>query len=610
MAYEIELEDGTVLEVEDGVPPEQAEKDYLRQVRVSALKTQNPAEYDPTSEAFKAKYGAAGKRQTEIVDMSPERQQYLLSIGIRPSQLPHVKKKKIDIQDKPQLAATGSGMLRSWKGLTNLVLPDSLTPEWASDENIREQDERDKDLPFLGKMAGSVAATAPLSAGLGSAQRGLTALSTASKAPAVLTRALGSAPARAVLEGGTQGAIFADPDEQGEGALMGAALGYGLNRLGAAGGRVMRGTVKQSQAAKDLAQLAGQHGDDIFLPIAQAADEGDITSRLAKSFYKEALPIVPGTSGKLEGQATAAQNKLREIALKEALPPGGALTPNAGEKVDDAVAALRGQFDKAYDDTVKSYAFNIPSDLRQQITTAVKASGGPKTTVNQITTNRVADDVEKLIKQFADGKKTIDGTNLLNVKREIGELIGMAKKHEIPALRSAEKVIDDIIVNDLKQGGSKQNLADLKKYLELTPAYRSFQPVAAAAKGAADKEGRFLFRTLARAAKNSPEQRVLGQLGRATVDKPVTRGGVVGKILAGLGTGGLGYGAFMAPHLAAATVVGGNALATKGAQKFLLGSTKVQRKIAEFLRNHPDAVRRLGSAGRASVVTQTGGSDE
>jgi hypothetical protein len=606
---EIELPDGTVLEAPDDADIKKVVQGYRQSQTTARMAAKDPAEYDVNSNQYKARYGAQDSMQVKTPDMDPGQQQAMLDMGLSPSQFAQRfgKQKEAPTVDPNQKAALGSGMLRGWKGLTNLVLPDSLTPEWASDKNIQEMDQRDEELPMAGKLAGNLAATAPLSGALGAAQRGATALSTASKAPALLTRALGSGATRAALEGGTQGAIYADPEHQGEGALVGAALGTGLHGLGKVGGRVLRGAVEKSESAKALEQLAAQHGDEIFLPLAQAASDDGLISPLAKGFYKDALPIVPTVKGQLEKQSTKAADKLREISVKEALPSGSPLPPNSGSKVGAAVKTLEKEFDDAYDQTVKSYSFNVPKDLDAKIGAAIKAGTDPKTVVNKTTASKVIAEVKALFAQFSDGKPHIDGQNLLNVKRMISKLIGEAENHEKGAFRSADKMIDDLIETEMKQGGKAQNLADLKRYKDLTPAYRAFSPLATVAEGAADKEGRFLFRSLAKEAEHSPEQRLIGQIGADTVDKPATGSSLVGKILGGAATGGAGIGAFMAPAATAAVVGGGRLLGSKGVQKALMGDTKLQKMLVELLRKYPNAARRMGSLGRqASVQSAVG----
>lgn len=589
---EIVLKDGTVLQAADDADPAAV----TRAFHIQQLKAAKPEEYDPESEAYQQK-NAPVKYIDAPIHMRGAGTGAAEGGGVRSQRM-------VDPTIENERAAVGSGMLRGWKGLTNLALPDSLTPEWASDENIQEMDKRDSHLPLSGKLIGNAASTAPLSGGISSA---LGAGSRAAGAGSALGRTLASPWARTAVEGGTQGAIFADPDEQGEGAAGGAVLGTVLRGLGKGGGRILRGLVEKSEAAKGLEQLAAQHGEEIFTPLSQAASDEGLISPLAKGFYKEALPIVPSVKGQIEKQSAQAADKLRGIAARESAPTGTPVPGDAGKRPLETARYLKDQFDEAYDQTVKSYAFNVPKNIEADVAAKIKALADPKTTVNKTTVDKIGAEVAALIKQLSSGKSSIDGQNLLSVKRELSDLAKQARGFEKPHYLAADKWIDEIIETELKQGGSKQNLADLARYQELTPAYRAYIPFGKSAEANADKEGRFLFRTLANKAKNSPEQQHLGQLGAATLDKPATSSSLVGKILGGAATGGAGIGAFMAPLATASVIGGGRALASKSVQKALMGDTKIQKMIAEILRKNPTLARRVGQFGKnAAVQTAVG----
>lgn len=625
MGVRIQVEDGNIIEVPDGMTPDQAEADYLRQGRLAKIKASDPGEYDPESDEYKLKYAPSEYIKTPVnrrgPTLTPEGK-----LASTDAEVTAAKKRDAGLTRtmiaptvENQRAAIGSGLLRGWKGATNLVLPDSLTPNWASDTEIEEMDKRDEDLPMSGKMIGGIAATAPFSAGVGAAQKGATALSTLSKAPVWFTKALASAPVRAALEGATQGAIYAPPKEQAQGAAVGAGLGVGLNRMGALGGRIVRGLVKRSEAAKELEQLAGQHNKKIFLPLAQAASDEDLVSRTAQTVYREALPIVPGTTGVLRGQADRAKNDLREISIRESAPDGTVLPANPGHNVDESIAAIRKAIDAGYDETIKQYSFNVPSTLMQDLMNgirgyAVKTAKTPaarlaaqQSTYPPEILNKMAPEIEELFKVYAGGKNVIDGSNLLAIKRELTRLMQKAESHaQKTAYLAADDLIDDLVTRELSQGGSPQNLADLQRYLDLTPAYRSFVPLAKAAEEAVDKEGRFAFNRLAKAAGRSEEQKDIGQLGAKTVDQPVTATSKAGQALAntGAGWGAAAAGAKFAPLTTATVVGGGTVLARPTTQKLLMGTTSPQERLAELLRQYPNAVRRTGSAARTGVIKE------
>ncbi len=547
---EIELPDGTILEAPDDADPKKVVAGYRQNNR----------------KALEAKYKAEVNNPTEGMST-----------------------------DDKFAAGLASGVARVGRGAVNLALPDFLTPKFASDENIKNANERDKALGETweggtGQFLGEAGATAPLGA-VSAPLKGI-------RGASVLARALRNPATRAAVEGAVASAATANPGERGASAAMGGVMGGGLSGVAQGGGRLLKGLVKKSQAAQDVQHIAAQHGEDIFLPISQAADDKGI-SGAAKFLYKEALPVLPLTKGRLNKQGEQAAEKLREIALRDSLPPGMALPKGAGDDVSSAVTAMKTEFDKAYDDTVKSYVFNLPTST--EIVKAIQASAPKNSVINKQTVDSISESVDKIMSKFSDGKPTIDGTNLLNAKREIGDLIAMAKGDEKGPIRAAQKILDDVVDRDLTQGGSAQNLADLQKYKDLTPAWRAFRPVKEAAEAIPEKDGQFTFRALARKAKNSPEQRLLGKAGFRTVDQPASGANFPGRTALGLaGVAGIGgFGSIPA----AATIMGiGHGLVNKSTQKALMGDTTTQQALVRALRKIPGPVR---SGVRNALVSDT-----
>jgi hypothetical protein len=367
---------------------------------------------------------------------------------------------------------------------------------------------------------------------------------------------------------------------------------------------VFKGLLQKSKAADEIQDMAGQAGEEIFIPVAQGVSDDGFVNRLGKAFYKEALPIIPGVQGRVGRQAEEAAEQMREWAVREALPEGGKLPLRPGENVLEAAASLKAQIDEGYGETVKKYAFNIPNDLRSQISHLVRGSGGKWTQVNKETTNKIADEMEALIAKMSDNGTSIDGTNLLSVKKELSDLLTQAKGYEKKGYEAAIKWIDDHIASELSAGNSASNLADLARYKALGPAHKALLPLSTAAEKAAEQEGRFRFRDLARAARKSPEQRAIGQLGAATVDKPVMRGGLPGKIIAGAGMAGAGFGAFMSLPMTAAAIAAGHGLSSKVVQRAMMGDTGAQRVVKKFLEDNPELARQIGSAVRTGITSE------
>jgi hypothetical protein len=74
---------------------------------------------------------------------------------------------------------------------------------------------------------------------------------------------------------------------------------------------------RKAAQARDLERLAAQNGKDIFVPVAQAADdEGDIVTKAAQGFDKDVLPVVPGVSSQIKGQSRRAMDTVREMASR------------------------------------------------------------------------------------------------------------------------------------------------------------------------------------------------------------------------------------------------------------------------------------------------------
>jgi hypothetical protein len=558
LVLEIELPDGTILEAPDDADIPTVVQGY---VRSKTLKS-NPGEYDPNSREFKKKYGA-----------NPSKLEAFQS-GVR----------RLDSGAGNVLKST-LGKIPTWKPILDML------PERTSDESLKETDELDQQIkeqrPWS-RMGGEIAGSIPLSvatAGFGAPSTG---------AP-LLTRALATL-GKSGLEGAVQGASASEVDEQGEGAGKGAALSMVLSLLGMGGGRLVRGLVKKSEAAEELQHLAGQHGEELHLPISQAASDKDVVSRVAQTFYQDALPLVPGVRGRLERQGKSALEQVRNMALKEAVPDGGSLIDDAGQRAGEAVRNIRGQLDNAYKETVESYSFNIPENFREQLSKKITAQFK---NIDDTTLKKALDAAELHLKRFSSDKNVIDGQNLLNAKSAIGKAISKADDVEKGPLGEVKKYIDELIESELSIGSKKSNLVDLSRYQNLAEPARHLTGPRKAAAAARAKKGNFSMSQLANNATDDTQMH-LAQVGNEVFSNPAAKGSFVGRILAGVGIGG--YGVFMDPGSAVAAVTIANLLANKSSQRALLGDTATQKVIAELLRKYPEVASMLGSTGRMSAV--------
>lgn len=314
---EIELPDGTVLDAPDGSDPKMVVHGYRRKV----LAAQNPEEYDSKSEAYQKKYGSDPGLGLSVFSGV---QRALMGTG-------------------NLVSKANSGPLRM-AGAFFRALPG------ASDESLRKEDIQDapiKSAHPVGRIGGEIAGTLPinlLTAGAGTASTGAN----------VLTRTLASPYTKAALEGALSANATGSPDERGANTAKGAGLSMALTALFGAGGRALNGLIKKSQEAEALEHLFSQQGEHVQPPISQVASDDDIVSRLGKSFYQEALPLVPGVKGKLERQAQEALEATRRLALQEAAPGNYVVPADAGKKVGEAMHPLRAAMNGVTNDAIES----------------------------------------------------------------------------------------------------------------------------------------------------------------------------------------------------------------------------------------------------------------
>lgn len=580
---EIELPDGTVLDAPDNADVKTVVRNYKRRQAGVDLKNRDPGEYDPESEEFKKLHGPA--------------------VG--------------ESGGKLFLEGIGSGMVSGIKNIGNItekITPQRLlvkaigaklgydtTPEMFKDKALKEQEKVDAPLAdttagSLGQVVGETAITAPIGAGAGTGARAIAAAPRALRAVPLLARALGSAPGRSAVEGLTVGYIGGDPDHRIEAALEGGALGAGFTKAAKIGGRLVRGLVKRSDAADDLVQLASQHGDDVHVPLSQAAGDQDLPTRLVKTLYRSVLPNIPGVEGRLAGQSEEALKKIRGMVLKEATPDGVSLPANAVDDISSSVRTLRAGFDKSYDDIVKTEIFRIPKNVTKGLEKFIR---GKITTIDDTSLNRAVSGIDSIIDRYRSGNLVVDGTNILNIKNEISSLIKQtANQQEKQALIQGQKVVDGIIKSKLAGVGDK-----LAKYEALSEPYANFSVLRKAAAAAKPNKGNFSPNQLARASKDPSQMLHLAQTANQVLGKAPTRSTTAGKILSGLALGGTGY---LNPVAALSAIGGGHVLASPSVQRALMGSTRAQRMIANQLRKNGRKVRIAGSTLRAAATTNLG----
>lgn len=478
------------------------------------------------------------------------------------------------------------------KTLGRQLPSDYRTPGWASDAERQERADRERDLKgwgTVGKIGGEVAATLPTAA-LGAPIR---ALQGARAGAPLLWRTLTSGPVRGatagLVEGAAQGAVTAAPDEVADKTALGGAFGGALGGAGGVFGRTLRGLVKKSPEAELLDTVAAQHGQTIDLPLSQSASDEGLSGAL-KAIYGKVLPYLPGGGGIRKQQAKALEG-FRELAMKEGAPAGAPSLP--GDDIHSSMTAIGDAFEDAYKNTVKSYAFNKPTveDAAAYLVEKIP-------NIDATTLENVAGKTSSLLERYSSGKGFLDGDNLIRAKTELARLGRDATDQRTgEAFFQAQEMLDDLVRNELSQGGKAQNLKDLEVYEALSEPWKNFLRVQKAAANAKDTGGRFTADELKGAVKSTSSEHLLAQ-GKA----PLQDLAEVGQKTVGVQT--------KAPNmferaatfgtLAAMGLIGGpvgmvglygaaRGLSSKTVQKALMGNLPAQRALVKVLRDNPQA---------------------
>lgn len=510
----------------------------------------------------------------------------------------------------------GHGMSRFVRGTGNLL----HVPGAPSNQELKDSDELDKPLMGttggkLGDLAGQVAITAPMGMGSGALTRALGALRPlAGSGARVLTRALAAGG-----EGAVQGAAMADPEHQAEGAELGGGLSAGLSGVGAAAGKVVRGLVSKSEPAERLIEDAAEEGKDLFLPISQGG-KGPM-----KTFYQKALPYALGVEGRLKGQSDQAKKVMEEVEAAHAMPnqvnAAGAIEkvkPPIGNTMEQTAADIGKTYDKAYQDTVKGYAFKVPENYRERVLD--RLSEHPE--LGEPEREQIAQTMDDAMRSKMGKDGNINGaqlTDLLGKTRS--RLEGLERSHGVgnptstnSAVGSLKDVVQDAIDEHTsmlpglsgKDAEQAQNvIKDLGNYQRLGKSWGGAKALTDTAESNVAERGAIKQGRLAGNAPPDSTMRGIAQDAHEVLEKE-SAGGVnpAGRhflhtaaspvaLAVGAATGHL--------PLVAGGLAAGNLMATKGFQKGLYGDTAMQQNLARLLRNNPQAAYSAGMAGREAV---------
>jgi hypothetical protein len=300
----------------------------------------------------------------------------------------------------------------------------------------------------VGDVAGQVALTAPL-AGVGEGALEATGAASAARnlLPATLAK-LGIRTGGAGLEGAAAGGVGGeDPGSMAAGAA-------GLSTVGGALGRTVSGLVGKSPDAQSLYARAldsaseGGPGKDFFMPISQAGTQP------AKAIYQHAFPYFFGAQEQLEGQSAKAKDVIEQLEEKQGLPfqvdatgKGGTVPASTGTTSQQRAADMKSTYDRAYQNTVKSYAFKPPEDFHANVLDNLTDSGLPPSHQQQI-----AGTLDSILQDHLSADGTLSGENLLRARGAGREALGnlrssggLAPLGNPSSTENALKSFDDIV---------------------------------------------------------------------------------------------------------------------------------------------------------------------
>lgn len=537
-------------------------------------------------------------------------------------------------------AGVGSSATDLGRKAVNLVLPDSLTPEFASDDRIREQAATDEALlktgaGKTGRLVGDIGLTLmPVGGAARGAAAGGKALVKALGATGKAEKALryaGTAPGRAVLEGGLQGAWASNPDDGLGAAAGGALLGRGSVALGNLGRKLgATGFAKPSKDALRLENWAAGEGQDLFIPLAGRADKGGL-----KEVYKTFVPALPGAKSKLAAELERAQGQVRQAAGNATTPfsaSGGKITGFADD-TQRATGKLIDTMNEGYDQTLNKYVFKInKKDFSDELEAAFEAAG-----VNPAARAEAKRRVMSIVADNMEANGTITGSSMKQIKHQMQKTLSELaedKPQVYKALDLAGKKIDSVVEDALSADPARKAAGRLTKaeqeaeidlglIQDLDRKWPQAKVLEQASKAAAKKQGGKWLPSQAISGNKTQLARGTAPLQKEMTAAHTTLGGPVyaptpgGRVLAtGMLMGGAGAGAGYAidgPQGAAVGLGGavglGKLMSSPGFQRYLMGNTHWQKLVADALRKGRQAdlfgkapVGRLGRMGAYELM--------
>lgn len=502
------------------------------------------------------------------------------------------------------ITGAGHGFQDIGRKVTNLVLPKSLEPSWATDEAIAADEKTAK--PLLNTTAGKVGsigaqvlATAPVGGAVGGATKaGVPLLLKTGRPAGALIKTLAGA-----LEGGTEGLMMSRPGERLHGSVLGMGVGGGVTGTG----QLLRktfgtGWVKMNPEA----QRAIERGH--FIPIGLGAEKGT-----ARRLYRDWLPALPGAYKASLRQSKEAFDEWRHRVVKDTIPKWA-----------------RDKFSKMIDASDHQSAMNKISHFWEK--EAYKDLGpvpiniSPKWWGKEAAENfnRMKPISRNIFNQelsvFTKGEaKTLPIDELVMLKTALYKRArGLAELRPDVAddlTKRGTKLIDDLVESQLrgaKKTPTARNAKLLEQWLQNKKAYGKWLDIRRASFKDKNEVLEFSPKQLTGASAERAGEagavagrgvlQKVGQAGRRKLTDPIPDPG----FWRGLATLGLLGGSYMTTPWLLPVIAGtSRAMVSKPTQRVLTGNAAYQKAIADLLRSSPvlrDALQSAGASGQAALI--------
>lgn len=406
---EIELPDGTILDAPDDADPSVVAKAYLKNQRTEAFKRSNPAEYDPSSKEYQAKYGATAG-----------------SSGFQNF-----------------AAGAGKAIVDTGRGLKQLAIEgsDFFTGSDRGDAYRQEIDEvKRRDAALLGSRGGLLG---NIAGNIGVALAPGAALSRAG-ATASLGRTLLNP--QTIRAGATKGAALGalqpvgTEDSRAVNTLIGGSLGGSATGVSNAIGRVAQ-PVKKALSPVDERAVKTLKDAGVSLDAAQLS--GSERLRQAKRFLTD-NPLT--AQGQVE-QAEKTASSFTRAALK-----------TIGEGADSADEQVLGRavnrIGSVFDDVASKNPVKVDQRLLDKL---VEIQGRAAGTLETPQAAVVAKQVDEVIAKATKGD-LIDGKAYQNIKSNL-DLIGNSPQ---PGLKFFSGQLRSALDDALERSASPADVARLR----------------------------------------------------------------------------------------------------------------------------------------------------